>query len=92
MIANPSRDCFSGISETSHTAEAAFAVRDDYHRKGLGTELLKYLTFLAKSAGLLGFTAEVLFENRGMVLLFEKLFPKLDKHIVEGVFELRMAF
>jgi acyl-CoA hydrolase/GNAT superfamily N-acetyltransferase len=81
-----------GIDKTSHTAEAAFAVRDDYHRKGLGTELLKYLTFLAKSAGLLGFTAEVLFENRGMLLLFEKLFPKLDKHLTEGIFELRMPF
>ncbi|MHA2112839.1 MAG: GNAT family N-acetyltransferase [Candidatus Hodarchaeales archaeon] len=81
-----------GIDKISHTAEAAFAVRDDYHRKGLGTELLKYLTFLAKSVGLLGFTAEVLFENRGMLLLFEKLFPKLDKHLTEGVFELRMAF
>lgn len=81
-----------GIDKTSHTAEAAFAVRDDYHRKGLGTELLKYITFLAKSAGLLGFTAEVLFENRGMVVLFEKLFPNLDKHLNEGIFELRMSF
>jgi acyl-CoA hydrolase len=80
-----------GIDELSHTAEAAFVVRDDYHRKGIGTELLKYLTFLAKSAGLLGFSAEVLLENRGMLALFEKMFPNLEKRLTEGIYELRMA-
>ncbi len=81
-----------GIDEVSHTAEAAFVVRDDYQGKGIGTELLKYLTFLAKTAGLLGFTAEVLVENRGMLRLFEKFFPDLSKRIVNGVYELRMVF
>ncbi len=80
------------IEETSHTAEAAFVVRDDYQGKGIGTELLHYLIFLAKSAGLLGFTAEVLIENRGMLRLFEKFFPDLSKRIVNGVYELRMVF
>ncbi|MHA2155499.1 MAG: GNAT family N-acetyltransferase [Candidatus Hodarchaeales archaeon] len=81
-----------GIDQHSHTAEAAFVVKDDYHRKGIGTELMKYLTYLAKSAGLLGFSAEVLLENRGMLTLFEKLFPNLDKRLTEGVYELRMTF
>ena len=81
-----------GIDDMSHTAEAAFVVRDDYHRKGVGTELMKYLTFQAKSAGLLGFTAEVLTENRGMLALFEKLFPSLTRRLSEGVFELRIPF
>ena len=39
------------ISETSHTAEVAFVVRDDYQGKGIGTELLSYLTYLAKRQG-----------------------------------------
>ncbi len=81
-----------GIDQHSHIAEAAFVVRDDHHRNGIGTELMKYLTYLAKSAGLLGFSAEVLLENRGMLALFEKLFPNLDKRLSEGVYELRMTF
>ena len=81
-----------GIDITSHTAEVAFVVRDDHQNRGIGAELLLFLTYLAKTRGLLGFTAEVLVENRGMLHLFEKNFPDLDKRIVNGVYELRMGF
>jgi GNAT superfamily N-acetyltransferase len=67
-------------------------VRDDYHRQGVGTELMKYLTYLAKSSGLLGFSAEVLLENKGMLALFEKLFPNLNRRLTQGVYELKMSF
>ncbi|MFX1283977.1 MAG: GNAT family N-acetyltransferase [Promethearchaeota archaeon] len=81
-----------GIDRTFHFAEVAFVVRDDHQRMGIGTELLLYLTYLAKTAGLLGFTAEVLVENRGMLHLFEKNFPDLGKRISNGVYELKMVF
>ncbi|UCG02978.1 MAG: GNAT family N-acetyltransferase [Candidatus Heimdallarchaeota archaeon] len=81
-----------GIDTKSHTAEVAFVVRDDYQNKGIGSELVHYLTYLAKMIGLLGFTAEVLVENRGMLHLFEKNFPDLNKRIVDGVYELKMRF
>ena len=81
-----------GIDETSHTAEVAFAVLDEYQGRGVGTELLKYLTFLAKRQGLLGFTAEVLEENKHMLHLFERMGFDLQKRIDSGVYELRMAF
>ena len=81
-----------GIDRTSFAAEVALVVRDDHQNLGIGTELLSYLTYLAKAAGLLGFTAEVLLENRGMLHLFEKNFPDLTKRIVNGVYELRMGF
>ena len=48
-------------------------VRDDYQNKGIGTALLSYLTYLAKREGLMGFTAEVLVENKPMLHLFEKM-------------------
>jgi acyl-CoA hydrolase/GNAT superfamily N-acetyltransferase len=81
-----------GIDETTHTAEVAFVVRDDYQNKGVGTELLTYLTFLAKKQGLLGFTAEVLVENKQMLHLFEKMGFDLDKRSSAEVYELRMTF
>ena len=43
-----------------------------YQGKGIGEVLLNYLTYLAKHRGLLGFTADVLVENRNML---EKMKP-----------------
>jgi RimJ/RimL family protein N-acetyltransferase len=80
------------IDETTHTAEVAFAVRDDYQGRGIGTELLTYLTLLAKRRGLLGFTAEVLVENTRMLRLFEKMGFDIQKRMELGTYELRMAF
>jgi GNAT superfamily N-acetyltransferase len=67
-------------------------VRDDYQNIGIGTELLAYLTYLAKRQGLLGFTAEVLLENRPMLHLFENMGFDIEKRSEEGVYELKMGF
>ena len=80
------------IDEETHTAEVAFAVRDGYQNKGIGAELLSYLSYLAKRSGLLGFTAEVLEENRPMLHLFEKMGFDIERRSAEGVYELKMRF
>jgi acyl-CoA hydrolase/GNAT superfamily N-acetyltransferase len=81
-----------GIDEKSHTAEVALVVRDDHQGKGVGTALLSYLTQLAQAQGLLGFTAEVLFENAAMLRLFEKMGFDIQRKTGAGVVELRMGF
>ena len=81
-----------GIDESSHTAEVAFAVRDDQQNSGIGFELLKYLTYLAKRQGLLGFTAEVLVENKPMLHVFEKGGFDIKRKIDSGVYELSLKF
>jgi acyl-CoA hydrolase/RimJ/RimL family protein N-acetyltransferase len=80
------------ISNEGHTAEVAFAVRDDYQDKGVGTELLSYLTYLGKRSGLLGFTAEVLQENQKMLHLFEKMGFDIKRRGSEGTYQLKMGF
>ena len=80
------------VEETRHNAEVAFVVRDDYQDRGIATELLSYLIYLAKRQGLLGFTAEVLAENRAMLRVFEKMGLDIQKRISAGVYELRMVF
>jgi acyl-CoA hydrolase/GNAT superfamily N-acetyltransferase len=80
------------IDSSSHTAEAAFAIRDDYQNRGIGSELLSYLTYLAKRQGLLGFTAEVLAENEPMLHVFEKGGFAMEKRNLAGVLELKMSF
>lgn len=80
------------LNEDSHTADVAFVVRDDYHNQGIGALLLNYLTQLAKKQGLLGFTADVLLENRAMLHLFEKMNFRMERRMSEGVYELKMFF
>jgi len=80
------------LEESTHMAEVAFAVMDKYQNKGVGEELLSYLTYLAKRQGLLGFTAAVLMENRVMLHLFEKMGFDIQRKVEEGVYELKMMF
>jgi GNAT superfamily N-acetyltransferase len=80
------------LIEKTHTAEVGFAVRDEYQNKGVGMVLLSTLTYLAKRQGLLGFYGEVLFENRAMLHLFEKMGFDIKKRREEGVYELQMMF
>ncbi|MCX7981722.1 MAG: GNAT family N-acetyltransferase [Syntrophales bacterium] len=76
----------------SQMAEVAFAVRDEYHGQGIGTELLSYLTQWAKKEGLQGFTADVLLENKPMLHVFEKMDFDMKKRVEAGVYELTMKF
>jgi len=80
------------INRDMHSAEVALVVKDQYQNKGVGIELLSYLTYLARRQGLLGFTAEVLVGNRPMIALFEKMGFDIDKRSEEGVYEMHMRF
>ena len=60
------------IGQDVHSAEVAFAVKDSVQNQGIGTELLNYLMYLGKRKGLLSFTAEVLYENKPMLSIFDK--------------------
>jgi len=80
------------IYENSLTAEVAFLVKDQWQNMGIGTELLSYLTYLAKKQGLSGFTAEVLRENTPMLHLFKSMGFDIDKQSDSETFELKMTF
>ena len=79
-----------GIGQDVHSAEVAFAVREKDQKKGIGTELLSYLIFLGKKNGLLAFDAEVLYENKPMLSIFEKAgFQMVSSG--SGIYTLRLA-
>jgi acyl-CoA hydrolase/GNAT superfamily N-acetyltransferase len=80
------------IIGSTHTADVAFVIRDDHQELGIGKELLKYLTLLAKKQGLLGFTADVLISNSRMMGLFESMGFDVQKHISDGMYEMKMTF
>jgi len=82
-----------GLTGETHVAEVAYVVRDDYHRRGVGREILSYLAYLAKKQGLLGFVAEVLSSNTRIFRMFQKMGFELEKVWEEdGVYEMRASF
>lgn len=97
MIQQEEKEIIVGVGrysmqEAAHIAEVALVVRDDHQSKGIGTEIISYLTYLAKKQGLLGFTAEVLVENKPMLHLFEKMGFGIEKRREEGMYELKLMF
>lgn len=64
-----------------HTAEVAFAVQDSEQNKGIGTQLLKYLSLLAWQRNIYYFFGEVLRHNGKMLSIFRKADPKMDQEV-----------
>jgi GNAT superfamily N-acetyltransferase len=80
------------LAPETNRAEVAFLVRDDWQHRGLGARLLDYLTELAMERGILGFTAEVLAGNRGMLQVFQQGSQPVKTRLVEGNFEISVDF
>ena len=57
---------FDGLREP-RAAEVAFAVADDFQRRGAGTRMLEQLAAIAADRGITRFDAEVMFEQPGDV-------------------------
>ena len=69
-------------------AEAAFAVADEYQRRGIGTRLVEQLAERAGTQGIEKIVAEVLAENRGMLRVFEALGFELSRELSGGEIEI----
>jgi acyl-CoA hydrolase/RimJ/RimL family protein N-acetyltransferase len=80
------------LNQDQHTAEVAIVVKDSYQQKSVGTEVLFYLTSIARQRGILGFTAEVLLDNEPMLRLFEKLGFDIDRRWEENMYHLNIPF
>ena len=96
VIPDTEKDVIAGIGQytidqENHTADIAFVVKDEFQDRGIGTELLSYLIQQAMRQGLLGFTAEVVVENRPMLHVFEKLLD-VKKTVDSGVYYLKMDY
>ena len=69
-------------------AEVAFAVSDEYQRRGIGTRLLEQLSGLAGELGIERFVAMVLPENRQMLGVFEAVGFVVTREVAGGEVEL----
>jgi GNAT superfamily N-acetyltransferase len=60
------------IDQKSGMADVAVMVLDDYHNRGIGTFMIKYLARIARENGVKGFFADILGENKAMLQIFLK--------------------
>jgi acetyl coenzyme A synthetase (ADP forming)-like protein len=70
-------------------AEVAFTVADDFQGRGIGTRLLERLAELASEVGVESFVAEVLPENRNMLVVFRDAGFELTRELEGGSVEVR---
>jgi RimJ/RimL family protein N-acetyltransferase len=61
------------LDPETRLAELALVVRDDYQSLGVGCEIQRHLTEIAKRKGVLGFTAEVMQINHKALALLSKM-------------------
>jgi GNAT superfamily N-acetyltransferase len=73
-------------------AEVAFIVDEEYQNLGISTYMYKLLIELAKKRHLVGFTAEVLFSNIGMMKVFKKGNLLVKASLENGVYHITIPF
>lgn len=69
-------------------AEVAFNVSDAHQGRGLGSILLEHLAAAARENGIIRFTAEILPENRKMLMVFADAGYEVSRHFDDGVVSL----
>jgi GNAT superfamily N-acetyltransferase len=80
------------VDRATGLADIAFAVRDDWQRRGLGTMLMASMTEIARARGIAGFQADVLATNRPMLQIFERSGLAFEGRIESGVYHLEAKF
>ncbi|WP_426573058.1 GNAT family N-acetyltransferase [Aquihabitans sp. McL0605] len=71
-------------------AEVAFFIDDAHHGRGMATVLLEYLAAAAREAGISGFTASVLPQNRKMLGVFTQAGFTASSRFEDGVIEVQL--
>ncbi len=90
-----SREIIAGMAqycmgECDLSAEISIMVRDDCQKKGVGFELLSYLTLVAKNSGLHTLTADILPDNAPVFRLLDKLGLAYDRKWDSGLIHIEI--
>src|SRR4051812_44350102 len=81
----------SYLADGAAVAEAAFAVDDRFHGKGLATELLERLAAIAADHGFRRFDATTLADNHAMIEVFRDSGFEVRSKSAPGVIEVRLT-
>lgn len=80
------------VNPATQLADMALVVLDGYQNQGLGKAMFKALAELARSNGVLGFTADVLVTNGRMLGIFNTSGYRVETRLDDGVYRVRMIF
>jgi acyl-CoA hydrolase/GNAT superfamily N-acetyltransferase len=80
------------VNEHDHGAEVSLAVRDGHMNRGIGTEIIAYLSLLARREGLFYISAEALIENKPVLHLLDKCGLDTERNLGAGVYEMKAYF
>lgn len=80
------------LNEDDNRAEVSFLVRDDWHSRGIGTDLLNILVKIARERGLTGFDANVLATNHQMLNVFTNSGHTVATRRVEDMYVVKLDF
>lgn len=80
------------VDPATNLADIAFIVRDDWQGKGLGTLLMRRASEIARARGLVGFTADVLLNNKLMLVVFHHSGLEVRSDLQDGVYHVVMSF
>ena len=72
--------------------DIAFAVRDEWQRRGIGTVLMRRMLEAARANGLRGFSADVLASNRGMLMVFQQSGLTVQSRFDGACYHIEMPF
>lgn len=72
------------------SAEIAFTVEEDYHGRGIASELLRQLTEIARRSGVLRFEADVLPDNAPMLKVFQRSGLSMKETQADGIVHLTL--
>jgi len=75
---------------TGNEAEVAFMVDEDHRGRGLATVFLEYLVAAARDAGIDELVAQVLPDNRRMLVVFERAGFTAHRQFADGVIEVEL--
>ena len=80
------------VDPSTNLADVAYMVHPDWQGHGLATALQEVTIGYARRAGVRGFTASVLPQNRAMLAVLERSGTRMRTRVESGVYEIVMEF
>lgn len=80
------------VDPSTNLADVAYMVHPGWQHRGLATALQQVTVAYARAAGVRGFTASVLPQNRAMLAVLQRAGTRLTTRVESGVYEIVMEF
>jgi GNAT superfamily N-acetyltransferase len=91
IVIGGGRYIVTGTADGGRKAEVAFVVEEDYQALGIAGKLVRHLTAIARAHGISEFEADVLAENKSMLVVFARAGLPMRKRNDGGTVHVTMS-